>query len=207
MSIKNKFYSLKNFILKNKSIIIVSIILVLSMVSLIIQNSKESSAITINEEELQKEKYEGKIAVYISGEVKNPGVYYIDEESRVVDLIDLCGGFTQEADISDLNLAEKLSDAEKIDVPKIILESDQSINEENMEESIISNEEDNTGLININTASKEELKELKGVGDTLANNIIEYRSHTKFESIEDILNVSGIGDAKFEAIREYICVD
>ena len=177
------------------------------MLSLIIQNSKESSAITINEEELQKEKYEGKIAVYISGEVKNPGVYYIDEESRVVDLIDVCGGFTQEADISDLNLAEKLSDAEKIDVPKIILESDQSINEENMEESIISNEEDNTGLININTASKEELKELKGVGDTLANNIIEYRSHTKFESIEDILNVSGIGDAKFEAIREYICVD
>ena len=125
----------------------------------------------------------------------------------MVDLIDVCGGFTQEADISDLNLAEKLSDAEKIDVPKIILESDQSINEENMEESIISNEEDNTGLININTASKEELKELKGVGDTLANNIIEYRSHTKFESIEDILNVSGIGDAKFEAIREYICVD
>ena len=70
MSIKNKFYSFKNFILKNKSIIIVSIILVLSVISLIIQNSKESSSITINEEELKKEKYEGKIAVYISGEVK-----------------------------------------------------------------------------------------------------------------------------------------
>lgn len=207
MSIKNKFYSIKNFILKNKSIIIVSIILVLSVISLIIQNSKENSSITINEEELQKEKYEGKIAVYISGEVKNPGVYYIDEESRVVDLIDLCGGFTNQADISELNLAEKLSDAEKIDVPKLILESEQNTSEENLEENILSNEEDNTGLININTASKEELKELKGVGDTLADNIIEYRNHTKFESIEDILNVSGIGEAKFEAIREYICVD
>ena len=204
MSTKNIFYSFKKFILKNKSIIIVSIILVLSIISLIIQNSKEKSSILVNDNQLEKEKYEGKIAVYISGEVKNPGVYYIDEESRLVDLIDICGGFNENADISELNLAEKLNDAEKIDVPKIIEEEDAEPNMSQQES--ISNENE-TDLININTASKEELKELKGIGDTLADNIIEYRKYTKFENIEDILNVNGIGNSKFEAIREYICVD
>lgn len=204
MSTKNIFYSFKKFILKNKSIIIFSIILILSIISLIIQNSKEKSSILVNDNQLEKEKYEGKIAVYISGEVKNPGVYYIDEESRLVDLIDICGGFNENADISELNLAEKLNDAEKIDVPKIIEEEDAEPNMSQQES--ISNENE-TDLVNINTASKEELKELKGIGDTLADNIIEYRKYTKFENIEDILNVNGIGNSKFEAIREYICVD
>ena len=204
MSIKNIFYSFKKFILKNKSIIIFSIILILSIISLIIQNSKEKSSILVNDNQLEKEKYEGKIAVYISGEVKNPGVYYIDEESRLVDLIDICGGFNENADISELNLAEKLNDAEKIDVPKIIEEDDV---ESNVSQQEPINNENETDLININTASKEELKELKGIGDTLADNIIEYRKYTKFENIEDILNVNGIGNSKFEAIREYICVD
>ena len=204
MSIKNIFYSFKKFILKNKSIIIFSIILILSIISLIIQNSKEKSSILVNDNQLEKEKYEGKIAVYISGEVKNPGVYYIDEESRLVDLIDICGGFNENADISELNLAEKLNDAEKIDVPKIIEEDDV---ESNVSQQEPINNENETDLININTASKEELKELKGIGDTLADNIIEYRKYIKFENIEDILNVNGIGNSKFEAIREYICVD
>ena len=204
MSTKNIFYSFKKFILKNKSIIIFSIILILSIISLIIQNSKEKSSILVNDNQLEKEKYEGKIAVYISGEVKNPGVYYIDEESRLVDLIDICGGFNENADISELNLAEKLNDAEKIDVPKIIEEDDV---ESNVSQQEPINNENETDLININTASKEELKELKGIGDTLADNIIEYRKYIKFENIEDILNVNGIGNSKFEAIREYICVD
>ncbi len=207
MSIKNKFCSLKNFILKNKSIIIVVLIFILSIVSLIIQNSREKASITINEEELQKNKYEGKIAVYISGEVKNPGVYYIEEDSRVVDLVQICGGFTEDADISELNLAEKLSDAEKIDVPKIIIEEEIDVLDNSILGDIQESEDNNSGLININTASKEELKELKGIGDTLADNIIEYRNQTKFETIEDILNVNGIGESKFEAIREYICVN
>ena len=203
MSTKNIFYSFKKFILKNKSIIIFSIILILSIISLIIQNSKEKSSILVNDNQLEKEKYEGKIAVYISGEVKNPGVYYIDEESRLVDLIDICGGFNENADISELNLAEKLNDAEKIDVPKIIEEEDAESNMSQQES--ISNENE-TDLININTASKEELKELKGIGYTLADNIIEYRKYTKFENIEDILNVNGIGDAIFTKIKDYITI-
>lgn len=207
MSIKNKFCSLKDFILKNKSIIIVILIFILSIVSLIIQNSREKSSIIVNGEELEKNKYEGKIAVYISGEVKNPGVYYIEEESRVVDLIEMCGGFTDQADLSELNLAEKLSDAEKIDVPKLINEQTDTVLEDDGIEDLEKSENEGSGLININTASKEELKELKGIGDTLADNIIEYRKQIEFETIEDILNVNGIGESKFEAIREYICVN
>ena len=98
------------------------------------------------------------------------------------------------ADITELNLAEKLNDSDKIDVPKKIIE-------EKSEESDTDN-----NLININKATKEELKTLDGIGDTLADNIIEYRKNNKFESIEDILNVNGIGESKYNAIKEYICV-
>ncbi len=148
----------------------------------------------INGEELEKKSKEGKIAVYIAGEVKNPGVYYIDEETRLNDLINLCGGFTDYADISDLNLAEKLNDSDKVEVPRI-------------EESQETDDEENDGLININTASKEELQTLNGIGETLAQNIIEYRNKNKFESVEDLMNVNGIGQSKFNSVKEYICVD
>lgn len=138
--------------------------------------------------------------MYITGEVLNPGVYYISEESRLNDLIEICGGFTQNADISELNLAERLSDSDKIEVPKIVSESENEyINE--IEENVSNN------LININTATKEELKSLNGIGDTLADNIINYRKKNKFNTIEDLLNVNGIGESKFDAIKEYICVD
>lgn len=138
--------------------------------------------------------------MYITGEVLNPGVYYISEESRLDDLIEICGGFTQNADISELNLAERLSDSDKIEVPKIVSESENEyINE--IEENVSNN------LININTATKEELKSLNGIGDTLADNIINYRKKNKFNTIEDLLNVNGIGESKFDAIKEYICVD
>lgn len=130
----------------------------------------------------------------------NPGVYYIPEESRLNDLIQICGGFTQEADISELNLAERLSDSDKIEVPKIAIEEELEVEE--YKESKIDN-----NLININKATKEELKSLDGIGDTLADNIIDYRKNNKFETIEDLLNVNGIGESKFNAIKEYICVD
>lgn len=138
--------------------------------------------------------------MYITGEVLNPGVYYISEESRLNDLIEICGGFTQNADISELNLAERLSDSDKIEVPKIVSESENEyINE--IEENVSNN------LININTATKEQLKSLNGIGDTLADNIINYRKKNKFNTIEDLLNVNGIGESKFNTIKEYICVD
>lgn len=136
--------------------------------------------------------------MYIAGEVEKPGVYYINEESRLVDLIEMCGGFTQEADISELNLAETLSDSDKVEVPKKTSEEEIQNEEYN---------EEKAKIININKASKEELKSLNGIGDTLAQNILNYRKNNKFETIEDLLNVEGIGESKFNAIKEYICAE
>lgn len=126
-------------------------------------------------------------------------MYYVEEESRLTDLIEICGGFTPNADISDLNLAERLSDSDKIEVPKIVCEELEGEEEDSLETT--------SDLVNINKASKEELKSLDGIGDTLADNIINYRKNNRFETIEELLNVNGIGDAKFETIKEYICVD
>lgn len=187
---------MKKFFNKYKTYIIIVIVLVISIASIVIDNINNKSKIVINGNELEKNKVSGKIAVYISGEVKNPGVYYLEENQRLNDLIDLCGGFTKEADISDLNLAEILNDTDKIDVPKKITEIE-------YEDEVVSKDD---GLLNINIATKDELKGLNGIGDTLANNIIEYRKNNKFNSIEDILNVNGIGESKYNNIKEYICV-
>lgn len=191
------FNSIKVFIQKNKSYIIIILILIISFFSIIYQQRNNQKNININGEEIILDKVEGQIAVYIVGEVKSPGVYYIDEDSRLDDLIEMCGGFTSNADLTDLNLADKLCDSDKIIVPKIGIQDEVEYIES----------ETSNGLVNINTASKDELKQLNGIGDTLANNIIEYRKNTRFESIEDLLNVNGIGESKFEAIEEYICVD
>lgn len=187
---------MKNFIIKYKTYIIVIIVLSISIFSIVMDNINNKSEITINENELQKEKTKGKIAVYISGEVANPGVYYIEEDQRLNDVIELCGGFTKEADITELNLAEILNDTDKVDVPRKIIEDEY----ENEDIDI------DNGLLNINVATKEELMELNGVGETLANNIIEYRKKNKFITKEDILNVNGIGSSKYNNIKEYICV-
>lgn len=187
--------NIKEFIIKYKTNIIIALIVIVSLISIILQNTK--SKIYINNNEIVEDKYEDKIAVYIAGEVKNPGVYYIDENLRLNDLIKECGGLTDKADLSDINLAEKLNDSDKIEIPALS-NDDNEVSYDDIQES--------SGLININTATKDELKTLNGIGDTLANNIIEYRKNNEFETIEDILNVNGIGESKYESIKEYICV-
>ncbi len=191
---------MKEFIVKNKTYIIIVIIAVLSVSSVVIENINSKNKVEINNEVLEKDKYENKICAYIAGEVANPGVYYIEEGSRVNTLVDIAGGFTKEADIQDINLAEIVNDSDKIDIPKIANdEYDNTFNEEEGSSSSIK--------ININTASLDELQSLNGIGEATAKKIIEYRQNSKFEKIEDILNVSGIGSSKYELIKEYICIN
>ncbi len=196
MKVINK---LKEIIIKYKAYLMIVIVVLISAFSIVYQNYKDKSKLYINNNEIEVNKYENKIAVYITGEVNSPGVYYVDSEYRLNDLVNLCGGLTENADVTDINLAEKLNDSDKIDIPKKTKNVYESTDNDE-----ISNE--NNGLININKASKEELKSLNGIGETLANNIIEYRKNNKFEIVEDILNVNGIGNSKYEAIKEYICV-
>lgn len=142
--------------------------------------------------------------VYISGEINNPGVYEIREEQRLEDLIKEAGGLTNEADDRNLNLAQRLEDQMKIYIP--------NINEENLLENTDRNQEalpvsnTDSSLVNINTANKDELMSLPNIGDKRADSIIEYRKSQKFEKIEDIKNVTGIGEKYYEALKDLITV-
>jgi len=136
------------------------------------------------------------IKVYITGEVVSPGVYEVDPDCRVVDVLEIAGGATQEADLERINLAAKIKDAEKIVVPNI---ADHPSTENTAS--------DETPLININTASLQELKTLPGIGDVIASNIIAYREKNgDFASIEEIKNVTRIGEKIFAQIMELITV-
>lgn len=161
----------------------------------------------------------------IKGAIKNPGVYTIDSNSNVNDVIKLAGGLTKEADTSLINLAKKVTDEMVIivytkeevknsnlvnTVIKVVekecvcpnIENDGCLNTEVQDN--ITNKEDGK-LININTATKEELLTISGIGESKANNIIKYReTNGKFNSIEDIKNVDGIGDNLYETIKIYI---
>lgn len=142
--------------------------------------------------------------VYISGEINNPGVYEIREEQRLEDLIKEAGGLTNEADDRNLNLAQRLEDQMKIYIP--------NINEENLLENTDRNQEAlpvsnmDSSLVNINTANKDELMSLPNIGDKRADSIIEYRKAQKFEKVEDIKNVTGIGEKYYEALKDLITV-
>lgn len=197
---------LKKFFIKYKSYIICMTIVLLSSLSIVFQSIDRKEALKVNNENIKD--YDGKIAVYITGEVKNPGVYYLDEQSaRLYNLLDVCGGILEDADIEKLNLAKKLVDSEKIVITKKL----EKQNIEEIEEKIDESEgtyyiyEDDE-KININNASKEELMSLNGIGESTANKIIEYRKKNSFVDIEDIMNVDGIGKSKYENIKNHICI-
>ena len=139
--------------------------------------------------------------VHISGAVHRPGVIELELGKRLIDAVEICGGLKDDADIDRINLAKKLADEEKVYIPRIgeEISDDLSFSAEG-------NTESNSGKININTCSKAELLLLPGIGDVLADRIIEYREKTPFKRIEDIKNVSGIGEKKFESIKDMITV-
>ena len=150
-----------------------------------------------------------KIKVYVIGEVKNPGVVEIEEGDRIEDAIILAGGTTENTDLSKINLAYYLEDGQKIVVPSIHdnIENEGENNNEDLSEAGVVGESSNDSKVNINTASETELQTLSGIGESLAERIVTYREENgKFKNIEDIKNVSGIGDKKFESLKEYIKV-
>ena len=126
--------------------------------------------------------------IYIHGEVYKSDIYRIPSNWTLDKLFNLAG-LKASADISGFNLASLVEDNKVYYIPKKI-----------------SNPSSESSLININTASKEELMKLNGIGEVIADRIIEYRNKNKFEKIEDIKNVSGIGDGMYEKIKDYITV-
>ena len=152
------------------------------------------------------------VVVHITGSVKNPGIVKLSEGSRIEDAIQAAGGLTENADISKVNLAYVLDDGIKIKIPSITDDDigDEEIINEESGENIIENDttsSKNNKSININKATETELETLPGIGASLASRIVEYRKQNgNFSSIEDIKNVSGIGDSKYLNIKDFITV-
>lgn len=145
----------------------------------------------------------------IKGEVKKPDVYKIKSGSIVNDLIDMAGGTSINADMSSINRAAKLSDNQCIVIPKKGEKTTNAVNNPQVFPSSSSNSDEiqDKSVVNINTASKEELEKLPGIGATKAQRIIDYRVQKgAFKNIESIQNVSGIGEQTFENIKERITV-
>ena len=178
--------------------------------------TKEEPIVEIKEDETYK--------VDIKGAVKHPGVYKVEKDNNINDVINLAGGLNKNADTSLINLAKKVKDEmviiiytkEEVEnsnlvntVIKVVekecicpnIENDSCINNE-IDDTITNND---NKLININTATKEELESISGLGESKVNYIIAYREeHGAFTSIEEIKNVSGIGETLYEKIKIYI---
>ena len=151
------------------------------------------------------------LIIHIAGAVNSPGVYQLKSTDRIVDAVKIAGGAAEEANLDSINLAALLKDGQKIIVPyKTYSETGKEINTNtyNNAESMYSSSSDSTSAkININTADANMLQTLSGIGPVLSERIIEYRNQNGFFGvIDDIVDVSGIGEKKFEGIRELICV-
>lgn len=150
------------------------------------------------------------VIIHISGAVKNPGVYQLKSTDRVVDAVKIAGGITERANPDAINLAALLKDGQKIIIPykisnQVTVESDKNISK-NIEE-VYSSSSSPSDQININTADDNTLQSLPGIGPVLSKKIIDYRNQNGlFEVIDDIKDVSGIGEKKFEGIKDLICV-
>jgi len=228
---------------KLKNYYYVILVIVIAILGYLVVNNINTNEIILEESEgvVVESVEEGvEISSYyvdIKGEVVNPGVYELSTDSRVIDVINIAGGLTKNADTSIINLSKKISDEMNIKIyskseikklkeninkePEVIeiikeiekecicpeVDNTCSSNDALIEEDIITDKvESSDKLININTASKEELMNIPNIGESKANAIIEYRNKNKFSKIEDILNVSGIGESVFEKIKEYITV-
>ena len=151
-----------------------------------------------NEQEADQADDAGIIYVDIGGAVINPGVYQVAYNTRLYQVIDMAGGLADDADTDSVNQASFVEDGQKIIIPvkgsgSVVSPGDTSSSGINA-----------TGLVNINTASADELKTLNGIGDVMAERIIEYRSSKPFKSIEEIMSVDGIGQKIFEKIKDQI---
>ena len=177
--------------------------------------SIEEQNLEIEENEREKEineniKENTKIIVHVSGAVVNEGIVELEEKARVADAIEAAGGVTEDAYMRDINLASLLEDGMKVYIPtkEEVMQKEENSDYIIGSKNIIENnnvESKKSGKVNINTATKEELDTLPGVGELTANKIISYREENgKFKLIEEIKEVSGIGDSKFEQIKDLI---
>lgn len=201
---------IEDYIKENKDVLMkvaaAAVLVVASFFVFILSEDKQAESVSDNQETIVEAESETPvILVDIGGEVINPMVAELEEGSRVEDAINAAGGVTDDADLTEINRAAFLEDGDKILIPT---KSDKS---ENASEADTSNGGTETGTVyqdervNINTADSEQLQTLTGIGPVTAEKIIEYREENgRFDNIEDIKNVSGIGEKTFEKLKDDI---
>lgn len=189
--------------------LIIFIIVIITVISFFYyyNNKKNSIDVIAKDSSISQSTNENKgsnneISVYICGEINKPGVYSLSEGDRLIKLIEMAGGFKQNADMQAINLSEKLEDEDFIKIPSAVIDTN----------GMITNSPDSFSVqagskININTATKEQLENLPRIGEALAQRIIDYReSKGRFKDISELNNVSGIGDKIFEGLKDKITV-
>ena len=162
--------------------------------------SKDSST----EKEVKEEPFEQDlITVDVKGAVKSPGIYDLPVGSRVNDAVQKAGGLTEQADSKSLNLAQKVSDEALVYVPT---KGEEAASQQTASGTASSTSKEKK--INLNKASLEELKQVKGLGGKRAKDIIDHReSNGKFKSVDELKKVSGIGAKTIEKLKDYVTVD
>ena len=173
-----------------------------------VAETKENDSVIEKKDNVDSEKKNVNIMVDLKGAVTKPGIYQLNEGARLQDVLLLAGGALAEADLNQVNLAQKLADEMVVYIPKngekppaTATASIPSSTTPSPGTSTVSS----TGKININTASQAELMELDGIGETKAKAIIEYREKNgSFKQLEDLMNVTGIGEKTFEKLKEKI---
>lgn len=172
--------------MNKRNIIIAAVVIVLIVLGIVINSNKSVESVPNVDENNQMPSYQ--IIVDIKGEVKNPGLYYLSSDSRVIDAINIAGGVTAYADIERVNLATKLTDEMVINIFKKETSS-------------------NNNKISINTASVDELTKISGIGEVKAKAIVEYREkYGYYMSLEEIIKSGAVNDKLFDQIKELICL-
>ena len=172
------------------------------------ENGSVQGESTVETQEYVENSEKSGVYVYICGEVAAPGVYELSEDSRIYEAVDAAGGFTENAARESINLASKVSDGMQITIYN--KEEAASLPAGGTSAGKNSGQDQMSGsssLVNLNTATKEELMTLKGIGESKAEDIIRYREKSGgFKTIEDIMKISGIKEAGFQKIKDSITV-
>lgn len=191
--------------------VIVVLIIIIATIKILDENERNKN-LKIEDiqvvEETNESIEENMIVIHITGAVANEGILKIPEGSRIADAIEKAGGLTENASLNKVNLAYELEDGQKLYIPNLNDEDiGENIDDGISEDVIIETYDNNKKLVNINKADAKELQELNGIGESIAIAIIKYREENgKFNKIEDLKNVAGIGENKYELIKELITV-
>lgn len=170
------------------------------------EEAKENTHKKSIEEKVEEESKPQLVMIDVKGAVMRPGIYEATSNDRIYDIVQKAGGFRKEADQTKVNLAQKLQDEMVVYIPKVGEKEPTAISQR-----VPSAKPANSGngqgeiLVNINTATAEELQNLPGIGKTRAQSIIEYReTNGPFQKVEDLKNISGIGDKTYDKLKDKV---